>query len=1193
MAVLNSKIYVGNKEPYSPPNIKVESEDSEIIIYSSNSEGQIESITYANDIEPSEVCITPISETTANVNYNSNFTFLRGKHYKINDYAYYLINATTAINKVLKHEIISTGNLERLCIGDIDKNDGATGTIKYYDSLNVENNKIVAYGLHTLTITKNMSLSIIENAIKGKYVESYYKYTGNLKYYFYIPNTFNVHSMDTRNVIIDCDGFSFTFRDGSCITYSNTIGGEKFPFIIDADDYTKMRNTLIGKYIPDTNYPITAIEPQSYEISSDIKTCIFAVGCLRQEIGSGIECCVSIIGKKETYISSKFAQYSWENPEDIISLPATIGIGIMGEELAYDTFEPIVNYINKENIPSVSYSVQSVTGSQYAFELNSDGFYENTNQSSLTYAMCKIIFTGIEENLILQCINKGEANSNYGLISKLDTMLSNEFNDDPEKIFKSFEDESFINPMNIEIPIPDHDEHFIVIKYMRGNSASKLYNSLQFKVESHIVEYIDPLKIDYGTPIWFYYNNKLILKQYVEKIIRNTKTQYTIKCFSLVGILENLYHRGGIYTGQSIKYVIKDIIGNIVDEENYRVDETISNIPVYGWLPYDTARNNLHKLLFSYNISMLRDDNNASIIVFKNIDTTNIYKILPENIYINGSTEYKKSPTSIEITEHAFIAYDEGSDIVELFNNTDSGIGADHQLVLFDNAPIHTLYAEGEVTIHESHENYAIISGIGIISGKPYIHQKNIKTVSTGVNGIENTQRVREVELITLFNSQMIIDRMIAYHKHSKDVSAAIRLINEKVGNSYTFNDEFDDIIQKAVMAEMKISTSSFIKAQCKFMVGNVFNSINGLFTHVTKLTGNGTYIVPDGITKIRVVLIGGGYGGESGYAGEDGKDTTYSSGGDGGDGGDGGIGGKGGRIFSKNLNVVPGQMFSYSCGASGIGANGNESTHDVNVKTGIIGGNTTFGNLTSLSGYSSDSGFLEMLSQEKYALPSRTPGIKGGKGGKGGDCIYALSDESASYGNEANGQYGENVGLHIGGRGGSKLGSYNYYSERTGPSSSNGMPYCFAEPDYISYTININFYLYGGAGGGSGATATQNGNQGSSSFGQGQLIYHDAIAAYTTYKVTANGGNGANGSQPSSPSAKLSNQYGYGGDGGHGGSGGGGKGGIDTAGSQAQGDGIGVTVEIYRGASTSPGKGGKGGNGGNGGPGVIFIYYN
>ena len=198
-------------------------------------------------------------------------------------------------------------------------------------------------------------------------------------------------------------------------------------------------------------------------------------------------------------------------------------------------------------------------------------------------------------------------------------------------------------------------------------------------------------------------------------------------------------------------------------------------------------------------------------------------------------------------------------------------------------------------------------------------------------------------------------------------------------------------------------------------------------------------------------------------------------------------------------------------------------------MAVGAAGGETTFGDLSSAQGASSEIGYVDPVTEEELAKPG-TEGVDGAAGGRGGQA----SSRGGDYG-----ENGEDVPPNTGGPG--------------------GPPYGWKFDDYTSENVRI----YGGGAGG-GAAHGKDGEPGSDS-------------------PTAVGGAGASPDVPKTP-----DKIGAGGNGGHGGGGGGGAGGL-FASAEAYGPselpaGIWITKD--------GGSAGKGSPGSNGGPGGVILYF-
>ena len=305
-------------------------------------------------------------------------------------------------------------------------------------------------------------------------------------------------------------------------------------------------------------------------------------------------------------------------------------------------------------------------------------------------------------------------------------------------------------------------------------------------------------------------------------------------------------------------------------------------------------------------------------------------------------------------------------------------------------------------------------------------------------------------------------------------------------------------------------------------------------FTNEVAFTdaGAANFVVPDDITQLRVLVVGGGSGG-GGYA-------TQT----------GGVGGKGGGIASALINVTPGSVIPLSVGRVGMTGAGTTST-TTQQSNGAAGGDSTFGDWITAKGgtntahgscatslgksdelicslsqtlcasYRSYNSFRDMsLNQSSYDTSFGT----GHTGGKGSDGSRDGSTGSAG----TNGGTGSiSGGYGVGGNGGA------------GGNGGNGGG-------------------KGGSGGNGGAGG--NGNSGTAICGNGGTGGNGGSGG-ASLAFGGSGGNGGNGGSGGT----------YGGCGGNGGNGGNS---YSTSGSTGGGGGAGGTA----------GYGGNGGNGGNGG---------
>lgn len=172
---------------------------------------------------------------------------------------------------------------------------------------------------------------------------------------------------------------------------------------------------------------------------------------------------------------------------------------------------------------------------------------------------------------------------------------------------------------------------------------------------------------------------------------------------------------------------------------------------------------------------------------------------------------------------------------------------------------------------------------------------------------------------------------------------------------------------------------------------------------NIITTTGSGTWVVPAGVTKIIVEVVGGGAGGLSGAAGG---------------GGGGGAGGYARKIYS----VTPGQTYSYLVGTGGSYLNSGTLSWFVsasglvaNGASGNTGGTASGGDLNIKGG---DGTSAQNVAGGAALNGGNNPLGFGGRGGDGG---------------------GSTNGTNASGYGGGGGGAYTP-TGRTGGSGSNGV---------------------------------------------------------------------------------------------------------------------------------------------------------
>lgn len=651
-----------------------------------------------------------------------------------------------------------------------------------------------------------------------------------------------------------------------------------------------------------------------------------------------------------------------------------------------------------------------------------------------------------------------------------------------------------------------------------------------------------------NTPIIVYRGGEIKARFVSSGVSRIGPVTYQLTGRSPMGALTGMVHTGGIYTGQTVEDVVKEICGNIPS----LIKSVYAGVKLYGWLPYAdgkerSARDNLAQVLFAIG-AYLRTDLNGVLRIEPLWDGT-ASLIDVDRSYTGGTVKYDSPISAVTVMEHQYVA---GTEVKELF----SGTAQNGDIITFSE-PMHSLSATG-FTILESGANYAKISaGAGALTGKAYIHNTRLITQPVTAGAVENVKSVTDATLVSLVNSYAVAKRLADYYRCRETITNDIVSGHEKPGHVVSVYHPYDKKMVSACIQSLDTTMSATLKSSMEALVGfkpAQPESAEYLDERVV-LTGSGEFQIPEGTTTIHYVMISAGQGGRCGEKGEDTQSGPKFSWTNpvfedrvdgyalalGGKGGPGGKGGKGGRIVEGDLDVSQLKSLAYACGKSGKGAE--FSPDDL---PGTDGTDTVFHGMTTAGASAPDWGFTDPITGEQFGGIGED-GLPGGDGAGRDPSVSEYTDDSVQ-------QY---VNGTI---------AYDEDGNAFTPGPVAGSEGKVSMTRIASTSTPRSFGWYS-SGLGGGPAAGANGKAGSSGRG---------LPGETTVDVT--GGSGADGMTATLTPSKPK-RYGRGGRGGYGG-GGAGSGGI--------------AVKNGNGTITpgAPGSGGLGGPGGPSADGCVILYY-
>lgn len=485
-----------------------------------------------------------------------------------------------------------------------------------------------------------------------------------------------------------------------------------------------------------------------------------------------------------------------------------------------------------------------------------------------------------------------------------------------------------------------------------------------------------------NTPIIVYRGGEIKARFVSSGVSRIGPVTYQLTGRSPMGALTGMVHTGGIYTGQTVEEVVKEICGNIPS----LIKSVYAGVKLYGWLPYAdgkerSARDNLAQVLFAIG-AYLRTDLNGVLRIEPLWDGT-ASLIDVDRSYAGGTVKYDSPISAVTVTEHQYVA---GTEAKELF----SGTAQNGDIITFSE-PMHSLSATG-FTILESGANYAKISaGTGALTGKAYIHNTRLITQPVTAGAVENIKSVTDATLVSLVNSYAVAKRLADYYRCRETITNNIVSGHEKPGHVVSVYHPYDKKMVSACIRSLDTTMSATLKSSMEALVG--FTPAQPeqaeYFSERVLLTGSGTWTPPEGAEAVTAVLIGDGQDGTAGQNGESvvltgqtipntcsGSFPSASAG----KGGKAGSPGSGGKIFQITMDITPGMSFSYATSQNG---------------------ETVFGSHSSAEGSASPNGYYDDVTGKTYARQGAV-GYDGGDGGAPGKSGRSVAGYKGGYGSQA-----------------------------------------------------------------------------------------------------------------------------------------------------------------------------------------------
>lgn len=262
-------------------------------------------------------------------------------------------------------------------------------------------------------------------------------------------------------------------------------------------------------------------------------------------------------------------------------------------------------------------------------------------------------------------------------------------------------------------------------------------------------------------------DNQLIFigQFYVDTWKNITDRDIAFHCIDLMGVMDTITYRGGLFSAKSITTVLDEML--IPIHIPYELDASLSSATITGWIPYGSYREALQQIAFAAGAYVDCSRSGAVRMRAVRIAAASPYyddTITKAQKGIDQALTLRSLVTGVEIVAHKYVST---STSQQLYNGT---LAAGTYEITFK-APMHDLSVSG-ASISSSGVNYAIltVSSTGTVTLNGQTYQDNTSIYSVYTAGLSssvkpNVLRVTDATLVNTTNSQTIAQRLYDYNQ--------------------------------------------------------------------------------------------------------------------------------------------------------------------------------------------------------------------------------------------------------------------------------------------------------------------------------------------------------------------------------------------------------------------------------------------
>ena len=268
-------------------------------------------------------------------------------------------------------------------------------------------------------------------------------------------------------------------------------------------------------------------------------------------------------------------------------------------------------------------------------------------------------------------------------------------------------------------------------------------------------------------------DGRLRAVQYIKSSTRKSKSDYTIRCQSSIGLLNDEF-LGGLYVDKPVQ----ELLSEILKEWEYELDSVFAEKKISGYIPVCTQREALQQVCFAIGAMVLTQ--NSSKIRLVSVPASVSAKFTASEIITGGSVKTMSRYARIEVCSHSYVP----SDTLEVLMDEEE-VNGENQLFTFSYPHYDYEITGGEIT--GSGDNWVTITANGAVtlSAKTYIH--NIRSYvrrnpEATAKERGNYIAIKDATLIHSGNVQETVNRLYSAVQSRQTVSQPVVVSGQTAG---------------------------------------------------------------------------------------------------------------------------------------------------------------------------------------------------------------------------------------------------------------------------------------------------------------------------------------------------------------------------------------------------------------------------